>query len=134
MSNTTHKQALILRKDLNMRKGKMVAQGAHACLGAVLLGAIKTPDDEDGGTITLKAGPDMWNWLNGRFTKICLGAKDLDELLAIKNAADEAGLRTCLIQDAGFTEFNGVPTYTALSVGPAKVEDMDLITGHLPLL
>lgn len=30
------KQIIILRKDLNMRKGKMVAQGAHASMGAIL--------------------------------------------------------------------------------------------------
>ncbi len=30
-----HKQVIVLRKDLNMRKGKMVAQGAHASMRAV---------------------------------------------------------------------------------------------------
>ena len=30
------KQVIVLRKDLGMRKGKMVAQGAHASLGAIL--------------------------------------------------------------------------------------------------
>jgi PTH2 family peptidyl-tRNA hydrolase len=34
-----HKQVIILRKDLNMRKGKMVAQGAHASMRAILNGA-----------------------------------------------------------------------------------------------
>ena len=32
----THKQVIVLRKDLNMRKGKMVAQGAHASMAAIL--------------------------------------------------------------------------------------------------
>lgn len=27
-----HKQVIVLHKDLNMRKGKMVAQGAHASM------------------------------------------------------------------------------------------------------
>ena len=30
------KQVIVLRKDLGMRKGKMVSQGAHASLGALL--------------------------------------------------------------------------------------------------
>ena len=30
------KQVVVMRRDLNMRKGKMVAQGAHASLGAFL--------------------------------------------------------------------------------------------------
>ena len=31
-----HKQVIVLRKDLNMRKGKMVAQGARASMRAIL--------------------------------------------------------------------------------------------------
>ena len=34
----------------------------------------------------------------------------------------------------GFTEFNGVPTFTCIAVGPDKSEKIDLITGGLPLL
>ena len=41
-----HKQVIVLRKDLNMRKGKMVAQGAHASMGAILGQAKKTTDDK----------------------------------------------------------------------------------------
>ena len=33
---TTFKQVIVIRKDLNMRKGKMVAQGAHASMAAIL--------------------------------------------------------------------------------------------------
>lgn len=87
-----------------------------------------------GGRITIDLDEGAWGWLTSRFAKICVSAKDLEELLAIKAAADAVGLRTCLIQDAGFTEFGGVPTYTALSVGPDRVEKIDPITGHLPLL
>ena len=32
MTNTTIKQVLVLRKDLNMRKGKMAAQASHASM------------------------------------------------------------------------------------------------------
>jgi peptidyl-tRNA hydrolase len=34
--NKESKQVIVMRKDLNMRKGKMVAQGAHASLKAVI--------------------------------------------------------------------------------------------------
>ncbi|MDF2879956.1 MAG: Peptidyl-tRNA hydrolase [Clostridiaceae bacterium] len=30
------KQVIVMRKDLNMTKGKMVAQGSHASLGVIL--------------------------------------------------------------------------------------------------
>jgi peptidyl-tRNA hydrolase len=29
------KQVIVVRKDLGMRKGKMIAQGAHAAIGAL---------------------------------------------------------------------------------------------------
>ena len=39
------KQVIVMRRDLNMRKGKMVAQGAHASM-AVLLNAGRYDDGE----------------------------------------------------------------------------------------
>ena len=39
-----------------------------------------------------------------------------------------------LITDAGKTEFHGVATKTCCAVGPAWAEDVDAITGALPLL
>ena len=47
--------------------------------------------------------------------------------------AAAAGLPYALITDAGHTEFHGVPTRTALGIGPAYPEDIDPVTGHLPL-
>lgn len=73
------KQVIIVRKDLNMRKGKMIAQGAHASLTA-------------------------------------------------------AFAPCALIQDHGLTEFGGVPTYTAVAIGPAEDVVIDRITGELSLL
>lgn len=30
------KQVIVIRKDLNMRKGKIIAQGSHASMGCIL--------------------------------------------------------------------------------------------------
>ena len=116
------KQVIVLRKDLNMRKGKMVAQGAHASLGAILEDH-KLKDDED-----------TTAWLEGRFVKICVGVNSEEELLAVYNQALELGLNCSLIEDAGFTEFDGVPTNTAVGVGPGLPEEIDKVTGGLKLL
>jgi hypothetical protein len=56
------------------------------------------------------------------------------ELLALHEESKAAGLIAALIQDAGLTEFGGVPTYTALAVGPDRADRVDAITGALPLL
>jgi PTH2 family peptidyl-tRNA hydrolase len=73
-------------------------------------------------------------WLTGRFKKICVSVNSEEDLLSPYEKAQSAGLMAALIRDAGLTEFGGVPTYTALAVGPDREDRVDQITGTLPLL
>jgi len=123
-----HKQVIIMRKDLNMRKGKLVAQGAHASLGAIL-----NLMQRNGNVLSLEMDERTEPWLTGRFKKICVYVNSEAELLEVYNAAQAAGLISSLIKDAGLTEFNGVPTLTAVAVGPDREDKIDLVTKHLPL-
>ena len=124
------KQAIILRTDLNMRKGKMVAQGAHASQLAIL----GTEPKVGGSWHLLELDDDLVTWLNGDIRKICLGIDSEQGLLELQAKAVQAGLRCSLVQDAGHTEFGGVPTYTAVAIGPAEASQIDAITGALRLL
>lgn len=126
---TGHKQVIVIRKDLNMRKGKMVAQGAHASMAAILKLARR-----EGDNLVIPLDARIEPWLTGRFTKICVSVNSEAELLAIHEKAAANGLVTSLILDAGLTEFGGVPTHTAVAVGPDIAGRVDLITGALPLL
>ena len=135
------KQVIVMRKDLNMRKGKMVAQGAHASMAAMLTKSHNTniyripgsPVDLNARVILLDDAMD--EWLNGPFTKICVGVDSEEELIEIFEKAVAAGIINCsLINDRGLTEFNGVPTKTCAAIGPADPELIDTITGHLKLL
>ncbi len=120
------KQVIIIRKDLKMRRGKEIAQGAHA--------SMKWLADRIRGQSDLRLNKDEEEWLlGGKFTKICLQVNSCEELMAIHDAAKEAGLTTSLIEDSGATEFNGVPTITSMAVGPNESEEIDKITGHLSL-
>ena len=56
-----------------------------------------------------------------------------EELVALHEQAESAGLRSHLIRDGGVTEFHGVPTLTALAIGPNVSADIDAVTGHLTL-
>ena len=124
-----HKQTIALRKDLNMRKGKMIAQGAHASMRAILqLGR------QDGDNFVIPLDERLAPWLLGRFKKICVGVNSEAELLALHEKAKSLGLISALIRDAGLTEFGGVPTYTAVAVGPDREDRVDEVTGSLPLL
>lgn len=123
-----HKQVIIMRKDLNMRKGKLVAQGAHASLGAIL-----NLMQRQGNVLSLEMDERTEPWLTGRFKKICVYVNSEAELLDVYTAAQAAGLISSLIKDAGLTEFNGVPTLTAVAVGPDREDKVDVVTKHLPL-
>lgn len=133
------KQVIILRKDLNMRKGKMISQGAHASMGAVLTAAkITVQNNRDEVVIPLKDAngklTPLGSWLNGKFKKITVYVNSEQELLDLAQKAKDAELLNALIQDSGLTEFGGVPTYTALAIGPDFPEKIDPLTGNLPLL
>ena len=125
------KQVIVARKDLNMRKGKLAAQVAHAAMGVLLAQMNKTGNY---WALELTPGSPLHAWLTGRFKKIVVGVNSESELLALHEQAKAAGLLCCLIQDSGLTEFGGVPTYTTLAIGPTLPADLDPLTGTLSLL
>lgn len=123
------KQVIVIRKDLNMRKGKMVAQGAHASMAAIL----DIAKNIESGLLIPK-DERYWFWLTGNFKKITVSVNSERELLEIYELAKKANMLSSLILDSGKTEFHGQPTYTAVAVGPDRNENVDLITKNLPLL
>ena len=125
------KQVIVIRKDLNMRKGKMVSQGAHASINAILDWSTR----EKNGLITeIPEGSALESWFNGLFTKICVSVDSEEELVDLYNKAMESGLMVSMVTDAGLTEFNGIPTKTCIAIGPDWSDQIDPITKHLKLL
>ena len=153
----TVKQVLVWRGDLKnakgekLRSGKMPAQLSHASL-AVVLNEMRTKQKGFAFSIirfmfwtlsklgyktlffAYKENSPWDKWLNGRFTKVCVGCKDEKELLEIYQKAKDGNIPCVLITDAGLTEFGGVPTNTCVGIGPYWSEDIDSITGKLSLL
>ena len=124
-----------MRKDLNMRKGKMIAQGAHASLKVFFDLMVNTEAyDETRIGFHLDVTQAMAVWMSGSFTKICVSVDSEKELLDVFEKARSAGIACALIQDAGHTEFGGVPTFTCCAIGPEKEEHIDTITKTLKLL
>ena len=67
MSET--KQVIVIRKDLNMRKGKIAAQASHASWATLLnRGHIH----EATKVLSIQLTDDMMAWFKVRFTKICV--------------------------------------------------------------
>jgi len=127
------KQVIVVRKDLNMRKGKIAAQAAHASMKVLLDSCIKSMDRRTYIMLAHPANP-WYHWLNGLFTKVVVGCDSEDELLDLYREASGEGIPTALITDAGKTEFHGEPTLTCIAIGPYYSEEIDEITGDLHLL
>lgn len=123
------KQVIVVRKDLNMRKGKIAAQVAHAAMKFLV-------DDFDpaAGAMYRKLDKSEKAWLNGAFAKVVVYCESEQELLALVEKAKLYSVTAKTIVDAGRTEFHGVPTLTCAAFGPDESYRLDSITGHLKLL
>jgi len=115
------KQVIIVRTDLEMTKGKIAAQVAHASLRSAMF--------------TMERHPmHFWNWFrDGNSFKIVLKVKTMWEIMDIARRAEAAGMPHSVMVDRGYTQ---VPadTTTCIALGPAPAKEIDAITGALKLL
>jgi len=117
------------------RTGKLIAQGAHASMAVFFnFGRIITEQGPFKGCLAIGLTRAMEAWYEGAFAKIVVKVESEEELLALAAQAKAANVIHALIQDHGRTEFHGVPTFTALAIGPAWPNEIDPITGHLELM
>lgn len=114
ISGPGYKQVILVREDLNMPKGKMAAQVAHAAVECVVA--------------TDKSLLELWR--KQGMKKIVLKVKDLKELKSYKSIADDNGLIARMITDAGHTVFKEA-TITCVGIGPDEENKIDAVTGKL---
>jgi PTH2 family peptidyl-tRNA hydrolase len=125
------KQVIVVRKDLNMRKGKISAQVAHAAMKFL----IDANESQRGDELHVALSPEEAEWLfSGAFTKVVVSCDSEDELNDLILKAQLADIEVQPIVDSGRTEFHGVPTLTCAAFGPCNAEELDKITGNLKLL
>ena len=111
------KQAIVVRTDLKMGKGKIAAQCAHASISAFL----KAND------------VDKNIWIREGMKKVVLKVKGEKELIALQKLAIKNRLPHELISDRGYTQVEP-GSITALGIGPADENKIDKVTGKLKLL
>lgn len=136
------KMVIVVRTDLNMRKGKIASQVAHSVLKIFLdrIRLILPNDVIDSNTFSYtRFTPAMRQWIDWEdgqpgFTKIVVGCDNEQELYIIQEKAKEAGIPHALIRDNGATEFHGVITPTCICLGPDDADKIDLITKNYKLL
>lgn len=131
------KQVIVIRNDLNMRKGKMCAQSSHASMSFLTKNLVysgKMGNISQVMVLSLEHEYEVIHWLDNSFRKICLYVNSEQELIDLHDKAIEAGLVSHLVEDNGATEFNGVKTKTCIAIGPHEDSRFIGLTDHLPLL
>ena len=146
------RQTIVVRKDLNMRKGKIAAQVAHAS-NVPLVNLIKLTEkyflmqkgrhpgdgrDKDFKNLAEKYTAEktiIESWIyENKYTKIVLGCNSEEELLDLIKKSQELEIPCYPIYDMGLTEFHGKETLTCCSFGPFEKEKLDKLTGKLQLI
>ena len=112
-------QYIIVRKDLEMSVGKVMAQCCHATKGFMLNGPPYSKIEQE--------------WLNGSHATIVLGVKSETKLFNLVERAKKLEIPLHVVVDEGRTEFNGVPTRTCIALGPARKSVMEPLTKRLRL-
>ncbi len=114
------KQALIVRVDLKMGRGKIAVQCAHAAVSAA-----------DDARIHF---PEWWKaWISEGQRKIVLKVREEDMLNRIVRKAKAVDLPAYLVRDSGLTQVEP-GSVTCAGIGPGPSEVVDRLTGDLSLL
>ncbi|HDP73864.1 MAG TPA: peptidyl-tRNA hydrolase [Candidatus Woesearchaeota archaeon] len=118
-----YKQAILIRADLKLPKGKLAVQAAHASVENVL----RMLNDDKQARETVKA------WRKEGMKKSVLKVQDDKELFLYKESAKAKGIYASIITDAGKTVVEP-GTVTCLALGPDEEEKIDELAGKLKLI
>lgn len=119
LNSSELKQAIIVRNDLKLSKGKLAVQVSHASIDAML---------------KIQEFNESWvkAWLKDGMKKIVLKVENEKKLLELFKTIKKE-LPVSLIKDAGLTQLKP-DTITCISVGPAPQNLIDKFTKKLKLL
>ena len=114
------KQVIVIRADIEMGKGKMAAQAAHAALMSYL----------ESQKIDKKTSD---TWIASGEKKIVLKVDDEKALEMLFRAFQYKKVPCALVTDAGLTQLPP-GSKTALGIGPWLSSEIDQITSKIKLL
>lgn len=115
-----YKQAIVVRTDLQMNKGKLAVQTSHASLLAYKLVKDSLPDIANA-------------WFAEGQKKVVLKVSGQSELLDYFKKIRERGIPCELVRDAGRTQL-APGTITCFGAGPWDEKELDEVLGKLKLL
>lgn len=94
-----------------MSPGKIAAQAGHAYLDTYLK-AYNADIDK------------CMDYKKGHGIKVCLKAKNEEDLFRLKEAVESRDIPCAIIEDLGYTCFEGRTTVTALGIGPIRKDEV----------
>lgn len=109
----------IVRDDIDIPVGKLIAQAGHAFATVVHQAHSTNPEI-------------LEQYFSVSQTKIVLKAKTLSQLMRAAEECKTAGINCFLVEDAGRTVFNE-PTITCLGIGPILASDLPKFVKKLRL-
>jgi len=114
------KMVIAVRKDLDMGKGKIAGQVAHAAVECTLK--------------SQKYNKKIFKeWIETNQKKVVIKVDNEEELEKLLNICRAQGFIYADIHDAGYTQVDP-GTFTCLGIGPARSSELDPITGEYGLL
>lgn len=114
------KMVIVVDRSVKMTPGKLAAQVGHASVSCAL--AAEKYDKRNFSA-----------WLSTGQQKVVVKVQKAEELYRLKVHAEDLGLCTALIKDAGHTQI-APGTVTCLGIGPGPQSTLDKVTGELKLL
>lgn len=118
------KQAIIIRKDLNLNKRELASQVAKASLKFI----IENNEAERGGQLVVSLSSDEVAWLTGSFSQDIRGVNNKDQLDDIMFRAELLGVETYSVSKQENIE------KTCIAIGPDEPDVINkLIYGLKPL-
>ena len=115
-----YKLVIAVRSDLDLSRGKLAVQVAHAAVMAAF---------------EAKAHHRKWftSWWNEGQKKVVVKGGTVADLQTLRAKSRSIGLTTAMVEDAGLTELPP-GTVTCLGIGPGPNAIVDQVTGHLKLV
>jgi len=120
MDDFEFKQVIVVRRDLDMGKGKIAVQVAHAAVSAA---------EEARERFT-----EWWEaWMREGQCKVAVKVDSVEEIVQLEERSRELRLPFARVTDRGLTQVEP-GTVTCLGIGPAPSSIIDKLTGNMSLL
>lgn len=125
------KMVFVVNSSLKMTTGKVASQTAHSAVSLYIKATTAGSGGRPRGILGSLLPRDMDVWVRHGQTKVVLKGRDESHLGELERQAEQLGLATVAIRDAGRTQI-APGSLTCLAIF-GRISQLDSVTGQLPL-